>query len=155
MSGHTIKKKGNGDEMMKRKFMITALLFGALLMFVCGCAKSGHSAELTLESNPSTGFDWKTDYDRGVRVDKEVVTDEDSEEMVGVPENRIYTITFSSSGRHSVTFTYEKAGTDEKGNCYTYVFDIAEDGSIKLVESDGKNLAVGGKTIPAPDIEIK
>ena len=65
----------------------------------------GSAYELSLESNPSTGYDWSIRCDDGLTVESEFNTDS---ELCGAPGVRKFRISAEEAGTYAFTAEYKR-----------------------------------------------
>jgi inhibitor of cysteine peptidase len=111
--------------MKKWNFVIVALMMTALLLTACGAEKvevndamngqsvslkAGDQLVLSLESNPTTGFDWELlEYDETVlKLIGEPTFDSDSK-LVGAGGIKTYTLEAQGSGKATIKLVYHRS----------------------------------------------
>ena len=72
--------------------------------------KVGEKIELSLRSNPTTGYGWVVmDHDSSISVDSKYATDAHEPEMVGVGGTETFSIVCSQSGDYTLELEYKRS----------------------------------------------
>lgn len=128
------------------------LLLITILIITIGCSKKiDYDVSITLEGNPSTGYDWivkNTDESNFKLVDTIIKTTD--EELVGAPST--YTFYFKAKGQSIADVTFEYSRPNESIDAtylIKYTFSIDAKKKVTLIDSTGSYNGV----IPSPEIK--
>ena len=132
------------DTQMRRNktFLVAGVL---LLMFILtGCgAKKPQKAFLTLESNPTTGYQWIVEQDPEIfdisSEYKEDTVEGTTEQMVGVGGKETFTLTPKKEGSTEINFLYKQPWDEE--SLYTrlsYQIKVDKNMQIQVESSSGQ-----------------
>lgn len=75
-------------------------------------AKKGEVIEMKMTSNPTTGFDWYSNYDEVnpyIEMQSTFENIEKNAEMVGAPSYKMYKIKGLQSGQYTLQFEYKRS----------------------------------------------
>ena len=116
-----------------------------LLMFILtGCgAKKPQKATLTLESNPTTGYQWIVEQDPEIfdisSEYKEDTVEGATEQMVGVGGKETFTLTPKKEGRTKINFLYKQPWEEESlYTRLTYQIKVDKNMQIQVESSSGQ-----------------
>ncbi len=132
-----------------------------LLFILTGCkAKKPQKAILTLESNPTTGYQWIVEqapeiFDISSEY-KEDTVEGATEQMVGVGGKETFTLTPKKEGRTKIDFLYKQPWDEE--SLYTRLtYQIKVDKNLQIqVESSGGQMGEDISEVPQmPEFRIE
>ena len=112
-----------------------------LLFILTGCgAKKPQKAILTLESNPTTGYQWIVEQDPEIfDISSEYVQDKADEELDGVGGTEVFTLTPKKEGKAKVSFYYERSWEKDKADTsLTYQIKVDKNMQIQVESSSGQ-----------------
>ena len=141
----------------------TFLAAGVLLLMItlAGCgAKKPQKATLTLESNPTTGYQWIVEQDPEIfdisSEYKEDTVEGTTEQMVGVGGKETFTLTPKKEGRTKINFLYKQPWEEE--SLYTRLtYEIKVDKNMQIqVESSSGQMGEDISEVPnMPEMKIE
>ena len=139
------------------------LAAGVLLLMItlAGCgAKKPQKATLTLESNPTTGYQWIVEQDPEIfDISSEYIEDAAegaTEPMVGVGGTETFTLTPKKEGRTKINFLYKQPWEEE--SLYTRLtYEIKVDKNMQIqVESSSGQMGEDMSEVPnMPEMKIE
>ena len=104
-----------------RHFFCTAFLF--LMMCACGCSFAlagpalnvtvGHTFDIELETNPSTGYSWNPVFQSDYLSLKSRMVEPGPGKLLGAPEKERFTFTALKSGVCEIEFRYSRSWEKE------------------------------------------
>ena len=125
-----------------KTFLVAGVL---LLMFILtGCgAKKPQKAILTLESNPTTGYQWIVEQDPEIfdisSEYKEDTVEGTTEQMVGVGGKETFTLTPKKEGSTEINFLYKQPWDEESlYTRLTYQIKVDKNMQIQVESSSGQ-----------------
>ena len=145
---------------MSKKGIGCLIALGCMLLLTAGCAKKEpQTATLSLQTNPSTGYEWfVTQEPELFDITSELAedADEDDENLVGAPSTEVFTLTPKAEGTTQVSFAYARSWEDEEPNTeVTYTIKVTKDMQIS-VEATAANLPGDADTLPeVPELVIE
>ena len=124
----------------------TFLAAGVLLLMItlAGCgAKKPQKATLTLESNPTTGYQWIVEQDPEIfdisSEYKEDTVEGTTEQMVGVGGKETFTLTPKKEGSTEINFLYKQPWDEESlYTRLTYQIKVDKNMQIQVESSSGQ-----------------
>ena len=141
----------------------TILAAGVLLLMItlAGCGgKKPQKATLTLESNPTTGYQWIVEQDPEIfDISSEYIEDAAegaTESMVGVGGKETFTLTPKKEGRTKINFLYKQPWDEE--SLYTRLsYQIKVDKNMQIqVESSSGQMGEDISEVPnMPEMKIE
>ena len=141
----------------------TFLAAGVLLLMItlAGCgAKKPQKATLTLESNPTTGYQWIVEQAPEIfDISSEYIEDAAegaTEPMVGVGGTETFTLTPKKEGRTKINFLYKQPWEEER--LYTRLtYEIKVDKNMQIqVESSSGQMGEDMSEVPEmPEFRIE
>lgn len=125
---------------MKRIFLLIVAIFAtSALLISCNNGSSASNGDggkkliISLETNPTTGFDWQYEFANGSSLKledaKEEVNNKDG--MVGAPILRHYTFSAEKQGDVTLKFTY-KRNWEGGDTAYSLVYKINVDSNNNI-----------------------
>ncbi|MGN0991331.1 MAG: protease inhibitor I42 family protein [Candidatus Ventricola sp.] len=120
-----------------------ALLSALLLMLSCAMAESpdaGHTAILSLEANPSTGYSWIGFVLEGdaVHLDSAegtYIPDEQTDTMTGAGGQTQYAVTAVKPGSSIITFDYRRSWEDAALEQRIYLAVVDQELNLSMTEA--------------------
>lgn len=105
------------------------------LLVLCACGLKPQVVTITMETNPSTGYEWV------VTQEPELFSVETKEEkveegQVGTAHDIIYTLTPKEQGTTQVQFVYQRDWEEEPISEITYWFEVDEDKQVSLTKTE-------------------
>ena len=125
-----------------KTFLAAGLLL--LLFILTGCgAKKPQKAILTLESNPTTGYQWIVEQDPEIfdisSEYKEDTVEGTTEQMVGVGGKETFTLTPKKEGSTEINFLYKQPWDEESlYTRLTYQIKVDKNMQIQVESSSGQ-----------------
>lgn len=120
---------------MKKVSMMVAVLLLAFGLIACG-KKEPSEVEITLASNPTTGYVWELTEDKDEvlkfeEMEEDYDTDEDA---VGTAGSESYQFVAKTAGEATIVFEYLRPWEDgEKAYRVTYDFKVDKDLQVEFV----------------------
>ena len=116
-----------------------SLLVAGLLFAFAGCGgKKPQVMELSLDSNPTTGYSWTVSQSPELfDVSEEYVENAHEKGMTGVGGQQVFRLSPKSSGTAEVTFVYARPWEDPEADStvIAYTVDVSKDLQINVTGS--------------------
>ena len=93
------------------------------------------TVEIELYADPSSGYYWEHSYDKDgiLLLSGTHYVPDTSAIFSGGGGKQKYTFREIGSGTVNITFEYVKIGSDEVASKYVYTYNVADDGTITLI----------------------
>ena len=113
---------------------------------VTGEEEMEHAVQISIESNPTTGFSWEAEQDKELfAIQDEYTADPQDEPVTGSGGVQVFTMTPTKAGTVKVTFTYtrpwEPSDADPQFTC---TFEIDEDMQVTVIDDGMQQVKENG-----------